>query len=246
MNFLFFIDYNLKMQPKIFSLIDKAIYDYNMIGENSKILVGASGGKDSTLLIEYFANRMKRKNEHFSFTALHIKSDFADPFSPELRKIFENWGVNFDVLEVNTLERLKPGRKMNCFWCSMQRRKELNEYAARNGFTHVALGHHLDDALETLLMNMLNKGTLETMPPSMKYEKYPITIIRPLYYVPVSEIILHAKECGWHSQTCTCTYQDNSGRKEARSRLESLTKGDNAQKKRLLLALKNIRPEYLP
>ena len=234
------------MQPKIFSLIDKAIYDYKMIPEDAKILVGASGGKDSTLLVEYFANRMKRRNENFSFTALHIKTDFAEEFSPELKRIFEDWSVNLEVLEVNTLERLKEGRKMNCFWCSMQRRKELNEYAARNGFTHVALGHHLDDALETLLMNMLGKGSLETMPPAMKYDKYPITIIRPLYYTPVSMIIEHAESEGWKSQTCTCSYQDNSGRKEMRRRLETLTNGDNAQKKRMLLALKNIRTEYLP
>ncbi|MBR1722805.1 MAG: tRNA 2-thiocytidine biosynthesis protein TtcA [Treponema sp.] len=234
------------MQPKIFSLIDKAIYDYEMIPSGAKILVGASGGKDSTLLIEYFANRMKRRNEHFSFTALHIKTDFADEFSPELKKLFEAWGVNLEVLEVNTLERLKPGRKMNCFWCSMQRRKELNEYAARNGFTHVALGHHLDDVLETLLMNMLNKGSLETMPPALKYQKFPVTVIRPLYYVPVSEIVDYAEGSGWKSQTCTCSYQENSGRKDARRRLDLLTKGDNSQKKRLLLSLKNIRQDYLP
>ena len=234
------------MQPKIFSLIDKAIYDYEMIPSGSKILVGASGGKDSTLLIEYFANRMRRRSEHFSFTALHIKTDFADEFSPELKKLFEVWGVNLEVLEVNTLERLKPGRKMNCFWCSMQRRKELNEYAAKNGFTHLALGHHLDDVLETLLMNMLNKGTLETMPPALKYQKFPVTVIRPLYYVPVSEIVEHAECSGWKSQTCTCSYQENSGRKDARRRLDLLTAGDNSQKKRLLLSLKNIRQDYLP
>ncbi|MCR4823043.1 MAG: tRNA 2-thiocytidine biosynthesis TtcA family protein [Treponema sp.] len=234
------------MQPKIFSLIDKAIYDYDMIPNGAKILVGASGGKDSTLLIEYFANRMKRRNESFSFTALYIKTDFADEFSPQLKKTFDDWGVKLEVLEVNTLERVKPGRKMNCFWCSMQRRMELNEYAAREGFSHVALGHHLDDALETLLMNMLNKGTLETMPPAMKYDKFPVTIIRPLYYTPVSAIISHAQEMGWKSLTCTCNYQDNSGRKDVRKRLEVLTNGDDGQKKRMLLALKNIRPAYLP
>lgn len=234
------------MQPKIFSLIDKAVYDYDMIPQGAKILVGASGGKDSTLLIEYFANRMKRRNEHFSFTALYIHTDFADDFNPQLLSIFNSWNVDFKTLDVNTLERVKPGRKMNCFWCSMQRRKELNEYAARNGYTHLALGHHLDDVLETFLMNALNKGTLETMPPAMQYEKYPVKIIRPLYYVPVSEIITHSESEGWKSQTCTCTYQDNSGRKDVRRRLDLLTNGDNAQKKRLLLALKNIKTDYLP
>ena len=77
-------------QPKLFSIIDKAIYDYNMIEKGDRILVGASGGKDSTALIEYFANRAKRRDADFSFTAIHIETDFeACTMSPRLRKQLE-------------------------------------------------------------------------------------------------------------------------------------------------------------
>lgn len=248
-------------QPKIFSLIDKAVFDYNMLDsalpDGAKILLGASGGKDSTLLAEYFSNRLKRfsthKNSHgkssvipFSVQALYIQTDFASPFNPELKKKFDEWQIPLETLKVNTLARLHSGHKMSCYWCSNQRRKELLSYALQHGFDTVVLGHHIDDVLETLLMNMMEKSKLETMPPVLKYQKYPIKLIRPLYYVPVDEIIKHADEQGWRKQTCTCSYQDNSGRKEARKRLELLTGGDYAKKFHILSSLKNIDSDYLP
>lgn len=248
-------------QPKIYSLIDKAIFDYKMLDSSlpvgAKILLGASGGKDSTLLAEYFSNRQKRfvnhKNSHgksseipFQIQALYIQTDFANPFNPELQKKFDEWEIPLQTLQVNTLARLHGGHKMSCYWCSNQRRKELLNYALQNGFDTVVLGHHIDDVLETLLMNMMEKGKLETMPPVLKYNKFPIKLIRPLYYVPVAEIVKHADAQGWKKQTCTCVYQDNSGRKDARKRLELLTSGDYAKKIHILTSLKNIDFDYLP
>ena len=95
-------------------------------------------------------------------------------------------------------------------------------------------------------MNALNKGELSTMTPSLKLEKYPVKIIRPLCYAGVQTIVEHPKKGGYFGWTCTCTYQDNSTRKDARRRLELLTGGDRKKKERLFKALKNIRPEYLP
>jgi len=81
-------------QPRIFSIIDKAVFDYNMIEKGDRILVGASGGKDSTVLIEYLANRARRKDADFSFTAIHIETDFQScKMSPRLRQLFDEWGV---------------------------------------------------------------------------------------------------------------------------------------------------------
>ena len=234
-------------QPNLFSLIDKAIFEYKMIEDGDKILIGASGGKDSTALIEYFANRAKRRNVNFTFTAIHIETDFeACTMSPKLRNQLSSWGVELKNLFVDVQNRLKEGHKMSCYWCSQQRRNELLHYAVENGYTKLALGHHLDDILETLLMNMLTKAELSTMPPRLNYEKYPVSIIRPLCYADVALIKEHAKEAGYISTTCTCTYQDNSGRKEARSRLEALTKGDVKAKEKLFSSLKNINKEYLP
>ena len=234
------------LQPKLFRIIDKAIFEYQMIEDGDKILIGASGGKDSTALVEYFAHRRRQGRERFEFTALHVSTEIAPPFDPGLRQLFASWGVEPVTIPVGVLERLKPGRSMNCWWCSTQRRTELNEYAMANGYNKIALGHHLDDILETLLMNALGKGELSTMPPRLKYEKYPVTIIRPLCFADVATIIAHAQDSGYISATCTCDYQENSGRKDARRRLEALTEGNPAEKRRLFQALRNIKEEYLP
>lgn len=232
--------------PKLFRVIDKAIFDYSMIEPNDKILIGASGGKDSTALVEYFAFRKKQNRDNFDFAALYVESGLGEGFNPDLRKQFENWGVNLITVNADVLERLKPNQKMNCWWCSTQRRTELNNFAMENGFNKIALGHHLDDVLETLLMNALQKGELSTMPPRLKYEKYPVTVIRPLTLADEKMIINHAKNENYITMTCTCNYQDNSTRKDARKRLASLTNGNYDEKRRLFESLKNINKEYLP
>jgi tRNA(Ile)-lysidine synthase TilS/MesJ len=236
----------MKREPKISSLIDKACFDYNLIEEGDKILIGVSGGKDSTVLAEYFSNRAKRPFCGFSYKALNIQSDFAPPFPAEIKKLFKKWKVPFESLNVNISARVKEGQKMSCYWCSTQRRTELIRYAMEHGYNKIALGHHMDDILETLIMNMLNKGELASMPPRLKYDNFPVTVIRPLCYVSEARLIEEAKAGGYWGYTCTCGYQDNSGRKEARAKLESLTDGDEAKKERLFASMRNIQPLYLP
>ena len=233
-------------QPKLFSIIDKAVFEYNLIENGDRILVGASGGKDSTALIEYFANRKKQGRENFDFTAVHIASDFAPPIDTRLVELFKSWNVELVVVNVDVLGRLKENKKMNCWWCSTQRRTELNNYALEHGYNKIALGHHMDDILETLLMNALSKGELSTMIPRLRYEKYPVTVIRPLCFADVDSIIAHASANHYISVTCTCNYQDNSSRKKARSRLEALTNGSAQEKRKLFDALRNVKRDYLP
>ena len=134
---------------------------------------------------------------------------------------------------------------MNCYWCSTQRRTELLNYALQNGYNKIALGHHLDDILETFIMNMTEKGNLSTMIPKMQYEKWPVSIIRPLCYVSENRIISHVQKKGYSSFTCTCNFQNNSTRKTARKKLEILTEGSENKKQLIFKALKNVQKEYL-
>ena len=233
-------------QPFLFNLIDKAVFDYDLIQSGDRILLGASGGKDSTALAEYFSNRRKRPDADFEYFALNVRTDFGGELPQKIRTLFQEWNVPFESIFADVTGRLKPGRKMSCYWCSTQRRKELIDFALKNGYNKIALGHHLDDILETLLMNMFDKAELSTMTPRLKYQNYPLEIIRPLCYASEQTIIDHAKKCGYHGWTCTCSYQDNSARKEARHRLELLTGGDTKKKEKLFQSLKNIKPEYLP
>lgn len=233
-------------QPKLFSIIDKAVYDYKLIENGDRILVGFSGGKDSAALTEYFAYRKRQGRENFDFCALHVESGIGSSVLPELRSLLRSWNTELVSLNADVLARLKPGKTMNCWWCSTQRRTELNNYAMEHGYNKIALGHHLDDILETLLMNALYKGELSTMPPRLKYDKYPVTIIRPLCFADEQTIIAHARRSGYKSITCTCDYQNNSARKEAHKKLEALTGSDTAQKRKLFESLKNIKTAYLP
>lgn len=231
---------------RLFSQIDKVIFDFDLIKPGDRILIGASGGKDSTALIEYFANRKKRRDADFEFAAVHVHSDFAPPIPDGILSLIKEWNVDYREIDVNILGRLKEGKKMSCYWCSTQRRLELNKYAQENGFNKLALGHHMDDVLETWFMNMFQKGQQCTMLPSMEYEKFPLTMIRPLYYSEEKVIIQHAREAGYYGYTCTCNYQDNSTRKTARSKIAALTENDSNLKQHLFDSLQNINYEYMP
>lgn len=235
----------MKKEPKISSLIDKAIFDYNLIEPGDKILVGASGGKDSTLLLEYFSNRKKRPNCNFCFEAVHIQSDFSPEFPSEISEFLKKRQIPFKIIKVNILKRVKENEKMSCYWCATQRRTELLNYALKNGFNKIALGHHLDDILETFLMNMLEKGNLSTMIPKMSYKKWNETIIRPLCYVSEKRIIEYIAKNDYKSYICTCSYENNSARKTAKKLLEQLTQGDENKKQKIFNALKNVQKEYL-
>lgn len=235
----------MKKEPKISSLIDKAIFDYDLIAPKDRILIGASGGKDSTLLLEYFSNRKKRPDCDFYFAAIHIQSDFAQEFPAEISELFEKWQIPFKIIKINILERVKENQKMNCYWCSTQRRTELLNYASKNGFNKIALGHHLDDILETFLMNMIEKGNLSTMIPKMAYKNRSETIIRPLCYVGEKRIIDYVAKSGYGNYVCKCRYGNNSSRKTAKKLLEQLTQGDERKKQRIFSALKNVQKDYL-
>ncbi len=224
-------------QPRIFSIIDKACYDYNMIEKGDKILIGASGGKDSTALIEYFANRKKRKDSDFEFIPLFVKTEFGKELPENILKNFKKWDIKLVTINIDVNARSKEGHKVGCYWCSTQRRTELLRFALKNGCNKIALGHHMDDILETVLMNVMEKGTLGGMPPVLEYEKYPVKVIRPLCYCPQQVIVDRAKECDFFGFTCTCHYQINSSRKTTRSKLDMLTDGDDGVKRRLFDAL---------
>ncbi len=247
--------------PPLYRAVDRALSEYPMIESGDSVLLGASGGKDSTALAEYLVSLKKRRYPlEFRLEALHVSTEFesAPPGSPDfgdgrenkgfdsVRALFEQWQIPLHIVSVSVLGRLKPGKKMNCWWCSTQRRTELNNFAMEHGFNKIALGHHLDDILETFLMNALGRGELSTMPPVLRYTKYPVEIIRPLCFADAAMIASHAKKRGWYAATCTCAWQSNSQRRDAREKIASLTAGSYEKKLMLFEALRNVKPGYLP
>ena len=221
------------IRKRISKKITKALHDFNLIENGDKVLVAVSGGKDSSVLLMELASRMGKFLPNCEIGAIHIQSDFADKAPREfLQKLAADYPqIPFFFKDVAVEGRLKEGRTLNCYWCSTQRRTELIKFARENGYNKIALGHHMDDIVETLLMNMLYKGEFSGMPPMVPYEKYPCSIIRPLCYCEESEIIEYAEDAGIRKFTCTCEFSKASHRKSIREEINrmnsDLTKGRN-------------------
>ncbi|GHU27919.1 tRNA 2-thiocytidine(32) synthetase TtcA [Spirochaetia bacterium] len=220
------------------TLTTKAVLERNLIHDGDRILIAASGGKDSTVLAWALSTIRPALKVQYKLAALHISSDFcACCKKAALASRLETWGISFTDHFVPIIGRLKPGEKMNCYWCSTQRRTELLRYAVDNGFNRIALGHHLDDIIETFFMNLLSKGSLSTMPVEVAYQKFPVTLIRPLFYLEETQIIACAAEQDILKGVCTCPFGINSQRKEIRERIAAFTGHSGAVKRRILRAI---------
>jgi tRNA 2-thiocytidine biosynthesis protein TtcA len=183
----------------------------------------------------------------YALAGLHISTDFcACCKKSALCKRLEEWGIPFTDLFVPIIGRLKEGEKMNCYWCSTQRRTELLKYAVENGFNKIALGHHLDDIIETFFMNLCSKGTMLAMPIFLQYQKYPVTLIRPLALLEEKQIIACAAEQNILKNVCTCPYGQNSKRRDIRSKIADFVGKDSGDvKRRILKALGKGQIDYL-
>ena len=235
------------IEKQIDKKISQAIIKYNMIENGDRVLVAVSGGKDSMSLV-YHLNKKAKSRFHIDFDihAIHIKTDFCNCGG---KKRFEEFltktEIPYTAVDVPVLTRLKPGKKMNCYWCSSQRRMELMKFADENGYNKIALGHHMDDILETFFMNMSYKGELSTMLPVLKYDNYEQTVIRPLALVKEKEIIDFAEEKGIRNLTCTCPYGRKSKRKDMRAVINYMAEEDESIRDNIYSALSNPIPRYM-
>jgi len=227
----------------------KAVFERGLIADGDRILIAASGGKDSTVLAWALAAIRPALKISYELAALHISSDFcACCKKSALSQQLAAWGIPFSDLAVPVIGRLKEGKKMNCWWCSTQRRTELLKYAVENGFNKIALGHHLDDIIETFFMNMCAKGALEAMPIMLKYRKYPATLIRPLAYLEERQIIACADEQGILKAACTCPFGINSQRRDFRNGIAAFSKEtglDPGDLKRAILSSLSCPKDFL-
>ncbi|GMO66996.1 MAG: tRNA 2-thiocytidine biosynthesis TtcA family protein [Treponemataceae bacterium] len=224
-------------------LVVKACNEYALIENGDKILIAVSGGKDSTCLAWALSRIKAALKVDYELLAVHISSDFcACCKKAVLLERLPDWNIPFEDVFVPIIGRLKPGRKMNCYWCSTQRRTELLRYAASHGCYKIALGHHLDDIIETYFMNLLQKGVAETMQPLLRYTKYPVSLIRPLSFAAEDQVIACADELGVLKAACTCPFGAASKRKEIRKKIADLTSDAPGAKQRVLGAIIAAHP----
>ncbi len=205
-----------KLQAQLRGAVGKAIGDYAMIAEGDRVMVCLSGGKDSYTLLDVLLSLQRSAPIRFELVAVNL--DQKQPGFPAdvLPRYLTGLGVNFHVIEQNTyavVKRVIPEGKTMCGLCSRLRRGALYRYAAENGITKIALGHHRDDIVETLFLNLFFGGRLKAMPPKLLSEDQRHIVIRPLAYVAERSISRYAAARAFPLIPCTlCGSQTNMQR----------------------------------
>lgn len=220
---------------------------YGLIADGDRILVGLSGGKDSLALVDLLGRRSRIYRPRFEVVVAHItmsnipyRSDLA-----YLRSRAEAYGLPFIVRETS-FDPSTDTRKSPCFLCSWMRRKALFEIAKEEKCNKIALGHHQDDILETLLMNLIHQGAFGTMPPRLKMDKFDMEIIRPLCLVEEKELIRLAEAMEYPGQLKNCPYETASSRSQMKEILARLEEVNPEARYSLWGSMTNIQTEYLP
>ncbi len=225
----------------------KCIKEYGLIEEGDKILIGLSGGKDSLALTEILGERMKIFHPKFSLVAAHITVSNIE-YQSDL-KYLESFAAQYNIPfihKVTSFDQSTDNRKSPCFLCSWNRRKTLFEIAKEHGCNKIALGHHQDDILETLLMNMTFQGAIGTMPPKLKMNKFDMTIIRPLGLNTEAEMIELARIRNFPQQIKNCPFEKDSHRSDIKSVIKTLETLNPNFRHSLWSSMSNIQVEYLP
>ena len=212
-----------KLQAELRGAVGKAIADYRMIAEGDHVMVCLSGGKDSYTLLDILLSLQRSAPVRFAITAVNL--DQKQPGFPAevLPRYLEDLGVRYHVIEQNTyavVKRVIPEGKTLCGLCSRLRRGALYRYAAENGINKIALGHHRDDIVETLFLNMFFGGRLKAMPPKLLSENRRHIVIRPLAYVSEASIARYAAARQFPIIPCTlCGSQTHLQRLAVKSML---------------------------
>lgn len=200
---------------KALSLFNKTCTRYGLLSDGDRILLALSGGKDSMLMARLMAGRAKIFRPSIHVEAAHVVMENI-PYETDLQymqKFCESLDLPLNILHTS-FDEATDKRKTHCFLCAHYRRKKLMEYAREKGFNKVSLGHHMDDFLATMLMNVLYEGTFSSMSPSMSLQHYPLTIIRPMCLIPEQLITSVASEMDIVRQKRPCPYEDTTRRSE--------------------------------
>jgi tRNA 2-thiocytidine biosynthesis protein TtcA len=222
----------------------RAIMDYEMLSEGDKIAVAVSGGKDSLTLLRILNDRRSFVPIKYSLVAVHIDMGYPKSIAKKLEKYFKKAGVEYHIEKVDTLRKTKK-KDINCFWCSWNRRKALFEVSDRLKCTKLALGHHLDDIVETILLNLFFQGEISAMCPKQELFKGKIKLIRPLAYVEEYMIKRFALEEKIPHDTCACPNAVTSNRAKMGDIIQDLEKTCPEIKKNIFRSVKRIKKDYL-
>ena len=238
-----------KLQKKLRRETGRAIADFNMIQDGDKVMVCLSGGKDSYTMLEILRNLQHSAPVDFELVAVNL--DQKQPGFPEhvLPEYLEKEGVNYHILEKDTYSIVKekvPEGKTTCGLCSRLRRGSLYGFAEEIGANKIALGHHRDDIVETLFLNMFFGGKMKAMPPKLRSDDNRNVVIRPLAYCREKDIIEFARYKQYPIIPCNlCGSQENLQRQAVKDMLRRWDKEHPGRGESIFSSIQNIAPSQL-
>jgi tRNA 2-thiocytidine biosynthesis protein TtcA len=244
------MSYRSPLESRIAKKTTRAIKDFNLIEDGDRVMVGVSGGKDSWALIQILDELRRRAPIDFSLIAVNVDSGYKEYKHDVIAKTCEERGWEYriehtDIGEV--MDDLLDANATPCSLCARLRRGVLYRIASEVGATKIALGHHMDDFIETLLLNLFFQGSLMAMPARLVSDNGEHTVIRPLVYVEEAEARQYAKERGLQIIGCCCpACGDLSLQRQRVKRLIMDLEVEHAGlKQSMLKALTNVKPRHL-
>jgi tRNA 2-thiocytidine biosynthesis protein TtcA len=238
-----------KLQKRLRRLVGSAIADFNMIENGDRVMVCLSGGKDSYALLDILRNLQAHAPTRFELVAVNL--DQKQPGFPEevLPRYLSAIGMPFRIVEQDTysvVKRVIAEGKTTCSLCSRLRRGVLYRVAGELGATKIALGHHRDDILETLFLNLFYGGKLKTMPPKLVSDDGRNIVIRPLAYCKEKDLAAYAEMENFPIIPCNlCGSQKNMQRQAVKEMLQQWDKKFPGRLETMFTALQNVQPSHL-
>lgn len=238
-----------KVEKKLLHYTGKAIADYHMIEKGDRVMVCLSGGKDSFSLLQILKLLKQRSNNKFELFAFTL--DQAQPGWDDsaLKAFLTKENIPYEVLTRDTYSIVKekiPEGQTYCALCSRLRRGIIYRYAEEKGFNKIALGHHRDDLIRSLLMSILYNGEIRSQPPKLLSDNKKHIVIRPFAYVQEKDIITYAKERAFPIIPCNlCGAQENLARVRIKKLIDALALENEKIPSNILSALSNVKPSQL-
>lgn len=238
-----------KLRKRLRRNVGQAIADYNMIQDGDKVMVCLSGGKDSYTMLDILINL--RDHAPINFELIAVNLDQKQPGFPEhvLPEYLASINVPYHIIEKDTYSIVKevvPEGKTTCGICSRLRRGSLYGYARQNGITKIALGHHRDDIIETLFLNMFYGSKIKAMPPKLLSDDKTNIVIRPLCYAKETDIAKYSEAMQFPIIPCNlCGSQENLQRQVIKDMLQGWEKEHPGRLENIFRSIQNLSPSQL-